>query len=199
VREHGQEGRLIVVEGADGAGTTTLARSLSDELNATYEFEQTEMPIGEEVTRLVSESGHEPETVALAFAADRAVHTEEVILPALEAGETVICDRYVHSSMVYQPAMGLEIDWVRSLNRSALVPDLTLVLDVSGDTAMQRVEGRGEETNVFENLEFQREVSERYARLPGTVEGEIVLIDGERPPQKVLEDALGQLERRGLA
>lgn len=199
MRQQELPGTFVVIEGPDGSGTTTQAKRLVEELEAEYRFEPTEMPIGEEVDRLISEKGHDPETVALAFAADRMVHVEETLVPLLEEGKTVVCDRYYHSSLVYQPAMGLEFEWVEELNRAALEPDLTYILDVSGDTAMERVEGRGRDGNVFENLDFQQEVAERYASLPDRLDESIEKVDAERTKDKVFETIMEALRDRDLA
>jgi dTMP kinase len=198
VKERDLPGTLIVIEGPDGSGTSTQSQKLVEELDAEYRFEPTDEPIGKEVDRLISKDGSTPETVALSFAADRMVHVDEVLIPLLEEGKTVVCDRYYHSSLVYQPAMGLEYDWVRSLNRAALEPDITIVLDVSGDTAMERVERRGKDGNVFEDLEFQQEVATRYVELEQRLEEEIEIVDAERPKDEVLDSIMQILENRNL-
>lgn len=198
VRKRELPGTFIVIEGPDGSGTTTQAERLAQELGAEYRFEPTEMPIGEEVDRLISEDGHLGETVALAFASDRMVHVEEVLEPLLGDGKTVVCDRYYHSSLVYQPAMGLGFDWVKSLNNAAITPDLTIILDVSGETAMERVDSRGRDGNVFEELDFQHEVAARYLELPERLDEEIVVVDAEQPLEEVFEDILDVLRERGL-
>lgn len=179
MEEHEYPGTFIVVEGADGAGTTTQSERLAERLDAHWTFEQTDEPIGEEVTRMVSKDSYSAEAIALAFAADRMVHTEDVILPALKRGETVVCDRYYHSSLVYQPALGAERDWVDTLNRHTIRPDLTIILDVEADTAVERIEERDDDRNIFENLDFQSKVVLGYRRLSDEME-EAVLIDGRR-------------------
>lgn len=158
-------GTFIVVEGADGAGTTTQSKKLAGELDAYYTFEPAQNKIGEKVDELISSDEYGADTVALSFAADRMIHLEEEIVPRLKDGETVVCDRYYHSSLVYQSVMGEEFEWIKSLNRSAIKPDLTVILDVSADIGMERVKSRGRDGNVFEELDFQQKVVVKYREL----------------------------------
>jgi dTMP kinase len=177
VREKDYPGRFIVVEGADGAGTTTQSEKLAEALDAHYTAEPTGNSIGEKVDELISKDGYSAETVALAFAADRMVHLEEEVIPKLEEGETVVCDRYYHSSLVYQPTLGAEFDWVKELNRAALKPDVTFILDISAEVGMERVDERGRDGNIFEELSFQQEVVKRYKKLSDRLEERIEIID----------------------
>lgn len=186
MKQEDYPGTFIVVEGADGAGTTTQAKKLAEELDAYYTYEPASNRIGEKVDELISSDGYGADTVALSFAADRMVHLEEEIIPRLKEGETVVCDRYYHSSLVYQPTMGEELEWVMELNRSALTPDLTFILDVSAETGMERVESRGMDGNVFEDLDFQQEVVARYREMDD-LEEKIVFVDASQSKQMVFE------------
>jgi dTMP kinase len=187
VREKDYPGRFIVVEGADGAGTTTQSEKLAEALDAHYTAEPTGNSIGEKVDELISKDGYSAETVALAFAADRMVHLEEEVIPKLEEGETVVCDRYYHSSLVYQPTLGAEFDWVKELNRAALKPDVTFILDISAEVGMERVDERGRDGNIFEELSFQQEVVKRYKKLSDRLEERIEIIDGSASRDGVFE------------
>lgn len=179
MEEHEYPGTFIVVEGADGAGTTTQSERLAERLDAHWTCEPTGDPIGEEVDRLISEGGYSAEAIALAFAADRMVHLEDEIIPRLEDGETVVCDRYYHSSLVYQPALGADPDWVETLNMYTVQPDLTIIIDLEAEIGMERVRERGEDDNIFENVDFQTQVVLGYRRLSDEMD-EAVLIDGRR-------------------
>jgi dTMP kinase len=187
VREKDYPGRFIVVEGADGAGTTTQSEKLAEALDAHYTAEPTGNSIGEKVDELISKDGYSAETVALAFAADRMVHLEEEVIPKLEEGETMVCDRYYHSSLVYQPTLGAEFDWVKELNRAALKPDVTFILDISAEVGMERVDERGRDGNIFEELSFQQEVVKRYKKLSDRLEERIEIIDGSASRDGVFE------------
>ncbi|KRF09390.1 thymidylate kinase [Arthrobacter sp. Soil782] len=144
---------FIAFEGGDSAGKSTQAARLAESLQAdgqtvvrTREPGGTE--IGEKLRSLVLDHGHghiDARTEALIFAASRAAHVHQVILPALERGDVVICDRYIDSSVAYQGVgRGLGADSVLEINLWAvegLRPDLTVLLDVD------HVEGRSRRTS----------------------------------------------------
>ncbi len=193
MKDNNYSGNFIVVEGADGSGTTTQSKRLAEQLDAYWTFEPADNMIGRKVDELISGGEHDPETVALSFAADRMVHLEEEVIPRLEKGETVVCDRYYHSSLVYQPIMGADYDWVRELNRDAVKPDVTVILDVSADIGMSRVDSRGRDGNIFEDMDFQQQVVVRYRQLKDKLEEEVNLVDASRPIEEVymeLEDLI---------
>lgn len=215
MREQEYSGTLIVIEGADGAGTTTQSRKLADELDAFYTAEPADNKVGEKVDEMISTGDYTAEAIALTFASDRMLHLEEEVIPRLENGETVVMDRYYHSSLVYQPALGADFSWVADLNREAVKPDFTIILDVSSKEALSRIEKRendiSEEAiansdsdqsrlghfetwesaeNIFENLSFQEEVVQRYRRLPKRLDGEISVIDSSQGIEKVFENVV---------
>lgn len=194
MRDGDYTGTFIVIEGADGAGTTTISKKLAEELDAHYTFEQTDNPIGSKVDEMISGEEHSAAAIALAFAADRMVHLEEEIIPRLENGETVVCDRYYHSSLVYQSTMGLEHDWIKELNKEALRPDLTIVIDISAEIGMERVDSRGPDGNIFEQLDFQQEVVVKYRQLENRLDGNVKYIDGSNSIQDVFEAAMLQID-----
>ncbi|MGW9403934.1 dTMP kinase [Arthrobacter sp. NPDC055585] len=143
-------GLFIAFEGGDGAGKSTQAALLTQTLQDAGRTvlrtrEPGGTPVGEKLRSLVLEHGHgqiDPRTEALIFAASRAAHVEQVILPALERGDVVVCDRYVDSSVAYQGAgRNLGTGDVRSVNEWAtggLVPDLTVLLDVDPEAGRSR-------------------------------------------------------------
>ncbi len=166
-------GKFVVIEGIDGAGTTTQAAKLADRLRSPSKLvrvtrEPSDGPIGTLVRqvltgRIVVPDGRAPgwATMALLFAADRLDHVEAEIEPALASGAVVVSDRYDASSLGYQSVMSgrggeAAIDWIRSLNRHALRPDLTIVLDVAADVAAVRRESRGETAQLYEQNEVLR-------------------------------------------
>ena len=181
-------GTFIVVEGADGAGTTTQSKKLAEELDAYWTYEPAGNKMGEKVDEMISSEDYSPEAIALGFAADRMVHLEEEVVPRLEEGETVVCDRYYHSSLVYQPVLGADFDWVKELNRNALTPDVTVVLDVSADTGMERVGERGRDGNIFEKLSFQEKVVVRYRELSDRLDEGIEVVDASQSKEEVFSD-----------
>jgi dTMP kinase len=176
-------GRFVVIEGIDGAGTTTQVAKLSDKLRADRKMpvrttcEPSDGPVGTLVRqvltgRIVAPGGRAPgwATMALLFAADRMDHVETEIEPFLAGGGVMISDRYDASSLAYQSVMSGSggsnaIEWIRSLNRYAMRPDLTIVLDVAPDLAGVRREARGEAAQLYEQNEVQRALAAFYKDL----------------------------------
>ena len=169
-------GRFIVLEGIDGAGTTTLSEKLQEWLaskgiKAVITREPSDGPVGVLIRNALrgriqlpeaAGGGHLPqETIALLFAADRIDHLASEIQPALMQGTWVISDRYVDSSVAYQGTL-IDIDWVDVINRYAVTPDLTLFLDVDVDTALGRIGATRVQRDIFETSELLVRVAEGY-------------------------------------
>lgn len=191
-------GTFIVVEGADGSGTTTQSKRLAEELDAYWTYEPSGNAIGEKVDELISSEDYSSDTISLGFAADRMLHLEEEIIPRLEEGETVVCDRYYHSSLVYQPVLGSEFEWVKELNQEALRPDLTVILDVSAEEGMDRVQQRGKDGNIFEDLDFQQKVVLKYRELEDCLDENVEIVDASRKIGEVFESVRQALDSRDL-
>lgn len=183
-----------MVEGADGAGTTTQSKRLAESLDAYWTHEPAGNQVGEKVDEMISSDEYSPESIALGFAADRMVHLEEEIIPRLEEGQTVVCDRYYHSSLVYQPVLGADFEWVKELNRKALRPDFAVILDVSAEIGMERVDDRGRDGNIFESLDFQEKIVVRYRDLIAELDESISLIDASQSRDEVFSDIKDNLQ-----
>ena len=196
VRENDYPGTFIVVEGADGAGTTTQSKKLAEELDAYWTREPAGNLIGEKVEGMISSGDYSSEAVALGFAADRMIHLEDEVIPKLESGEIVVCDRYYHSSMVYQPVSGVEFEWVKELNGEAVRPDFTAVLDVSADEGMGRVKDRGEEETIYEELSFQEKVVAGYRKLEQDLNEDIEFVDASQSVDDVFSDLQKVFDRK---
>ncbi len=198
------QGRFIVLEGIDGAGTTTqterlVARLRERSLRAVATREPTTGPIGTLIRqvltgRVVVADDRGPRapdwtTMALLFAADRMDHLDAEILPALREGGVVVSDRFDHSSVAYQSASAQDstaVAWIQQLNARARRPDLTVVLDVSHAVAADRRARRGGRAELYEQSAFQRRLAEFYGALEQHFAGErIVHVDGDRDPQAV--------------
>jgi dTMP kinase len=195
--------RFIVLEGIDGSGTTTQASLLVAELSrrgveAVATCEPTPGPVGKLIRsalkrELATDAGTPRPlawtSMALLFAADRLDHVESFIAPALARGTTVVCDRYVLSSLSYQSATSPEgpgaLEWIRSLNSRALRPELTIVLDVPEDVARARRESRGGPPELFEVQELQRQLAALYARAEELLPGERVVHVADGPVDTV--------------
>ncbi|CAN5573791.1 dTMP kinase [soil metagenome] len=193
-------GRLIVIEGLDGAGTTTQARRLAEHLGASAHLtrEPSDGPVGKLIREMLT-GGHaipgdklSQSTFGLLFAADRLDHIQREVEPAIAAGKLVISDRWYHSSLAYQ-GTGADRDWITNLNSRALRPELTLFLRVRPEVAAQRRAARGQTQELFEAIEMQREVDDGYratiAELQATGE-RIETLDGELLPDQVFAQIL---------
>jgi dTMP kinase len=185
------KGAFIVLEGADGAGKTTQAKALCSALRREgYKIHPTAEPSRSTVGKLIRRKillgkKARPEVEALLFAADRFLHLESEIIPALAADRIVVCDRYLDASYAYQGAQGVDSRWLREINHFAIKPDLALYLDVPAETGMNRIRRK---KSLLEKLELQRRVREEYLKL--TRAGELVLIDATGPVEKVRESIL---------
>ncbi|WP_297550251.1 dTMP kinase [Thermococcus sp.] len=172
-------GIFIVLEGIDGAGKSTQAKLLKIWFEEKgYEVvltkEPTDTPFGKLIRRLVLTGGKEGiidgakishEAEALLFAADRAEHVDKLIKPSLESGKVVISDRYFYSSLAYQWARGLDLEWLIDLNRFAIRPDLVLLLDLPVRESMKRIKTRSIRSEFDKIMELQKRVRENYLKL----------------------------------
>ncbi len=156
-----QENFFLVLEGLDGSGKSEISRRLADLLRAAlgdegvlHTYEPHDPSAAGLYIRQVlhKEIAVSARTLALAFALNRADHNERMIAPFLNGGSqrVLVCDRYYLSSLVYQSTGGLSVEAVLDLNRSARRPDLTLFLDASPETCHQRIGGRQEHRELFE-------------------------------------------------
>jgi dTMP kinase len=185
------KGAFVVLEGSDGSGKTTQARVLCSALRREgYKIHPTAEPSRSIVGRLIRRrilhgKKTRPEVEALLFAADRFLHLESEILPALAVGRIVVCDRYIYASFAYQGAQGVDSQWLQEINRFAIKPDLALYLDVPAETGMGRIRRK---KSLLEKLELQERVREQYLKLAET--GELTLVDGTQPIKKVGENVL---------
>ena len=185
-----KKGVFICIEGLDGCGKTTQAKLLAKKLrkshNAVYTAEPSRGKIGTFIRKRCLYGKKRLSTVveALLFAADRVEHVENEVRPALYEGHLVISDRYVYSSLAYQGAAGLSIEWIEQINEHALKPDLAVFIDVDPKTVMHRLKP---ERSVMENMETQQKVRDVYLKF--VAKGDLVRIDGNRTKAEV-SDAL---------
>jgi dTMP kinase len=185
-------GKLIVLEGIDGSGTTTQAARLGEWLTARGQQvlvtgEPSRGPVGALLRTLLKEAHERVDhlTLAMLFAADRIDHLAREIVPALRSGRHVVCDRYVLSSLAYQ-SLTLERSTVARLNDSARPADLTLLLDVPVDVAEARRLARGGAHELVDARETQKRVAALYRAEFATLPPERArVIDGTQPVEAV--------------
>lgn len=188
-----KQGIFISIEGVDASGKTTHAHQLVTNLkkrglDAIYTTEPTRHKIGKMIKKQVLRGKKRVPSVveALLFAVDRVNHVEQEIKPALKNEKIVISDRYLHSSLAYQGAAGLNLKWIREINKHAILPDLAIYIDVPPEVAIQRLKRK--KLSVMESLETQRKVREVYMKL--VQGGELVYVEGNRPKQEVEKNIL---------
>ncbi len=211
---HLRRGVLITLEGGEGSGKSTQAGALAEFLrDEGYAVLLTEEPAGTELGRLIKgvfeqrAAGEQSAAVnavteLFLFEAARAQHVAEVIRPALERGQVVLCDRYTDSTLAYQGyGRGLSLDHIRACNHIAtggLAPDLTLLLDVPPEVGLARADVRqpGQEKREKardaigqEPQEFHRRVREGFIALAQREPARFLVIDATLPAVAVTQAA----------
>jgi dTMP kinase len=187
--------QLIVFEGIDGSGKTTLSRMFHDHLlaaggPAVWMREPTDSPLGEKIRRLARDR----DAISIQkeldlFLEDRRWDVETNILPALRSGTSVVMDRYYYSNACYQGARGLDPEAILATNRRfAPEPDVVFIIDVDVDRALERI-GRARQgvARLFEKKEFLERVRHNYLALRGA---NLVLIDGNPGLETVMAEIL---------
>jgi dTMP kinase len=192
---------FVSFEGIDGSGKSTQARRLAVSLRGLgRRVVETREPGGTELGErirelLLGDARIAPAAEAALFAGARAQLVDEVIAPAIAAGADVVCDRYVDSSLAYQGvARGLGTGAVLALNELALgglLPDLTFVLAVPVEEAMERCTGR--DRIEAEGRAFLARVDAGYRELATAFPDRIAVIDGSGPPDAVAREILDRL------
>lgn len=200
-------GLFIVFEGGDGAGKSTQVALLRDALcregrQVTVTRQPGGTPLGQQIRDLVLHGEHvTPRAEALLFAADKAHHVETLIRPALQRGDVVISDRYTDSSVAYQGAgRALGAQEVHDLNMWAvedLVPDLTVVVDISA------AEGRRRRGDVHDRLEseedtFHEAIRQHFLAMAHGNPQRYLVVDGTQPPEQIHAEVMGRLGQLGL-
>ena len=188
---------LVTLEGIDGSGKTTASKGLREAFpDAVFTREPTESWYGDSVRRSIVNDDADPLAELFLYTADHAAHLDRTVRPALSRGDLVISDRYADSRYAYQSvsiegAVKDPLSYVREIHEPfTRVPDLTLYFDVDAETGARRSGA----TNKFERAGFLERVRERYEALIESEPDRFVRIDGERPPEAVLDRAVGAIE-----
>ena len=204
-----KKGLFITFEGCEGSGKTTVSKYLYNRLkdegyDVIYSREPGGVDIAEQIRAVilnVNNTAMDPRTEALLYAASRRQHLAEVVLPALNEGKIVLCDRFVDSSLVYQGyARGIGIDKVWELNQFAIddcMPDMTLYYDVDVEIGLARVRSRGELNRLdSENVEFHKSVRRAYQLIAEKYPERIVTVDSNQCLQTVEEESYRLLKNK---
>ncbi len=205
-----RRGRFVVLEGLDGAGTTTQGRLLADALRADgrtvhLTAEPSGGPVGALVRQVLNRriggrdgAPFDPAALALLFAADRLDHAAVEIAPKLAAGVDVVSDRFTLSSLAYQGLAVGDLAWVEAVNARAPAPDLTIFLRVRPGVGLRRRHAASLDREIFEVAAFQRRVAASYERSIDRLRAAgqaVVVLDGERPVPEVAAAVLAEVRR----
>lgn len=180
-------GLFITFEGIDGCGKSTQADLLENyfkesDRKVTSVREPGGTDISERIREVLLSNDNRlmsDRTEALLLAASRMQLTKEIIAPALKSGSVVICDRYLDSTLAYQGyGRQLPAEWLRQINEAALKPDLTILIDLAVDTAMERMEGKAFDRMEAEGTSFLTRVRDGYLTLAQDASERYIVIDG---------------------
>lgn len=202
-------GKFITFEGTEGVGKSTQVRLLAKYLEESGQpYIITREPGGDGIAEKIREiildaknTDMADETEALLYAAARAQHVKNVILPALEEGKTVLCDRFVHSSIAYQCyGRGLPLEFVLGVNSYALKncpPDIVVLMEMSPEKAFAR-KGGADKTDRLEQSgdEFFEKVNKAYEDMK--TEDGVLFVDPDGTKEEVLERLIEGLKSRGM-
>lgn len=195
------KGSFITFEGGEGAGKTSVMKALAEQLiDQGYEVLATREPggidIAEKIRHIILDPSHtamDGRTEALLYAAARRQHLVEKVLPALEEGKIVLCDRFVDSSLAYQgEARGLGMEEVFEINKFAInqcMPDLTLFFDISPEKGLARInsnEGREQNRLDLEQIDFHHTVYNAYQKLIERFPDRITVVNADQSFEDVL-------------
>ena len=206
-------GIFITIEGPDGSGKTTALQQvvprLQQEMNrkVVATREPGGSPIAEKIRSLILDPSHtdmDSRTEALLYAASRRQHLIEKVLPVLESGDVIFCDRFVDSSIAYQGyARGIGEEGIREINQFAtegLEPDVTLYIDVPAEVGIQRIHANLDEREYNrldqEKLAFHEKLRAGYQQLAKANPERIVVVDGTMSREEVAESCYQIIKNR---
>ena len=198
-----KKGKFITFEGPDGSGKTTVSTAVCKRLEEEgYPVRYTREPggsaIAEQIRKVILDpenTAMDPRTEALLYAASRRQHLVERVLPALEEGTHVISDRFIDSSLAYQGVgRQIGIEEVFAINQFAIegyMPMKTIYLDVDPEVGLERIRaGRAFLDRLDqESIDFHERVLDGYRQVIDKYRDRMIIIDANRTPEKVIEDA----------
>jgi len=198
-----KKGLFITLEGVEGSGKTTAVQGVIEYFSDKYEIYSTREPggsrIAEDIRKIIlnpENTEMDPFTEALLYAAARRQHLKEKVIPQLEMGKIVICDRFLDSSLAYQGcARRIGIKKVLAINEFAVgncMPDLTILLDLDPEIGLARIRENKREQNRLdmEQLSFHRKVREGYLYIADLFPERIVVIDANKPKEELRQNVI---------
>lgn len=197
-------GKFITFEGPEGSGKTSVIEGIKEYFNThNIEYITTREPggirIAEDIRNIILDKENtemDAHAEALLFAASRSQHLKEKVVPALQKGQVVLCDRFIDSSLAYQGhARELGIDNVYSINKFAIgdtLPDVTIFIDVPPSVGLNRVFNNTRKVDRLdlEDLSFHEKVYEGYKIIAKKYENRFKIVDGTKTKEEVIEDTL---------
>lgn len=186
-------GSLIVFEGCDGSGLSTHSKLFTNYLKSKGKDvlltkESTNNSIGTIIKEIFLKEKQkiDPTALQLLFCADRAQHLAEEIEPALKSGKTVVCDRYVLSTLAFG-SLSCDLNFLKQVNAGFRKPDLTFVIDVPSEVSMQRIKNSRTGTELYEKLETLNKVRGNYKLLKDYFPNTFI-VDNNRPLEQAAEE-----------
>ena len=208
--------KFVTFEGGEGSGKSTIVGLVSEKLSEIFP----ELPIlktrepggtetAEQVRSVIMTHDTDAITEAYLFAAARAAHLREKVIPFLKTGGLVLCDRYIDSNLVYQGIVrGIPCEKIFRINEEAIIeddmrvmPGITFFLDVKPEVGLARINKAGRTTNRFDNkeIEFHHQVYDGYKKLTEMYPERFVVVDANRKPDEIVRDVVALItEKIGL-
>jgi len=194
---------FVTIEGLDGSGKSTVIEAITEQHpNTVTTAEPSELWTGKQVRRCLSDESIDPLTDFYFFMGDRIQHIQDEVRPADEAGKLVVSDRYADSTRAYQPVgLGQSPHFDSQTTAKIFIeqtmapwdyePDLTIYLDISVDTAIERSDG----DEKYEKRDFLTKVKENYDALIEAESERFVVIDGEQSKEEVARQAVEAIQQ----
>jgi len=194
---------FIVFDGLDGSGKGEMIKKLKGYLSKKgldilVTKEPTDGYYGKEIREILKKEKDPKmgaEKCLTLFVADRKEHLINEIEPFLEKEGVVICDRYYYSTIAFQHTQGIDIEQVVFQNMSFKTPDITFILDLPAEMALERVDKRGDGKEKFEHVEFMKELRNNFLKLNETLDDNIKIIDASKSKDEVFEQIKKEVDK----
>ena len=206
-----KKGKFVTIEGCEGVGKSTLVAGLKEYfanngVDAIFTREPGGTPVAEKIREVILDANNSAMTSTcelMLYASARAQHTQEKIIPAVENGQVVVCDRYSDSTLAYQGyARGLDKDLCNELSRIAqcgVKIDLTIFLDLNPERGFKRKGGADKGDRLEnENLQFHQRVYQGFCDIAKNNPDRYAVIDAGQSKEEVLSAVIGALKAKGI-
>ncbi len=196
---------FIVFDGLDGSGKGEMIKRLKEYLSKNKKLkilttkEPTDGEYGKQIKEILKKEKNAKKGAELClklFVKDRQEHLKKGIEPFLkQPNSIVICDRYYYSTIAFQHTQGIAIEKIIAENMPFRTPDITFILDLPADTALERIHKRGEEKEKFEQLEFMKELRKNFLKLKDELDDNIKIIDASKSKEEVFEQIKEEIDK----